>query len=149
MLQRLLGQVLFVPPNVAGWPGGKAWIDSTTLMYRLRLPLLLNDQDDFSIKPKDDDDLMMGRMDAKQVSNRQSPIGKNALQVAVDWQVYLVNFLNVPREKLLQEMSASLLQVKPSFSQEMIRSYADSQTKESFIRTATIRMMSTPEYQLC
>ena len=29
-----MGQVLFDPPNVAGWPGGTAWIDSTTLLER-------------------------------------------------------------------------------------------------------------------
>lgn len=31
-----LGQVLFAPPNVKGWPGGEAWIDSTTLLGRKR-----------------------------------------------------------------------------------------------------------------
>jgi uncharacterized protein (DUF1800 family) len=35
--QRALGQQLFIPPNVAGWPGGKAWIDNSTLMTRLSL----------------------------------------------------------------------------------------------------------------
>lgn len=29
-----LGQNLFAPPNVKGWPGGEAWIDSTTLLAR-------------------------------------------------------------------------------------------------------------------
>ena len=29
-----MGQVLFDPPNVAGWPGGTAWIDSTSLLER-------------------------------------------------------------------------------------------------------------------
>ena len=29
-----LGQRLFVPPNVKGWPGGEAWINSTTLLGR-------------------------------------------------------------------------------------------------------------------
>jgi uncharacterized protein (DUF1800 family) len=29
-----LGQNLFAPPNVKGWPGGKAWINSTTLLAR-------------------------------------------------------------------------------------------------------------------
>src|SRR5690606_7110499 len=28
--QKLLGQMLLYPPNVAGWPSGKAWIDSST-----------------------------------------------------------------------------------------------------------------------
>jgi uncharacterized protein (DUF1800 family) len=29
-----LGQNLFAPPNVKGWPGGQAWIDSSTLLAR-------------------------------------------------------------------------------------------------------------------
>ena len=30
--ERVLGQVLFQPPNVSGWPGGKNWINNSTLM---------------------------------------------------------------------------------------------------------------------
>src|SRR5712692_3855534 len=30
-----MGQVLFYPPNVAGWPGGASWINSSTLLNRL------------------------------------------------------------------------------------------------------------------
>jgi hypothetical protein len=29
-----LGQSLFAPPNVKGWPGGEAWINSATLLGR-------------------------------------------------------------------------------------------------------------------
>ena len=29
-----LGQNLFAPPNVKGWPGGETWINSTTLLAR-------------------------------------------------------------------------------------------------------------------
>ena len=31
---RRLGQDLFDPPNVKGWPGGKAWIDSASPLAR-------------------------------------------------------------------------------------------------------------------
>lgn len=34
VLLRNLGQDLFSPPNVKGWPGGEAWINSTTLLAR-------------------------------------------------------------------------------------------------------------------
>jgi uncharacterized protein (DUF1800 family) len=33
-LMRALGQDLLSPPNVKGWPGGEAWINSTTLLAR-------------------------------------------------------------------------------------------------------------------
>jgi hypothetical protein len=29
-----MGQLLYNPPNPAGWPGGSAWINSTTLLER-------------------------------------------------------------------------------------------------------------------
>jgi hypothetical protein len=32
-----LGQGLFRPPNVKGWPGGRAWINSSTLLDRANL----------------------------------------------------------------------------------------------------------------
>jgi len=30
----VLGQNPFAPPNVKGWPGGEAWINSSTLLGR-------------------------------------------------------------------------------------------------------------------
>src|SRR5207244_4223756 len=30
-----MGQSLFEPPNVAGWPGGAAWLNSATMFARL------------------------------------------------------------------------------------------------------------------
>ncbi|HEY0732994.1 MAG TPA: DUF1800 domain-containing protein, partial [Chitinophagaceae bacterium] len=70
VLQRVLGQLLFYPPNVAGWPGGKSWIDSSSLMMRLRIPKLINDVDEMNVSPKADDDTMMGDPNAPQM-NRQ------------------------------------------------------------------------------
>jgi len=32
-----MGQVLFYPPNVAGWPAGTSWINSSTLLTRINL----------------------------------------------------------------------------------------------------------------
>ncbi|MBI3134042.1 MAG: DUF1800 domain-containing protein [Bacteroidetes bacterium] len=40
-LQHFFGQVLFDPPNVAGWPGGRQWIDSSRLALRLRIGSLI------------------------------------------------------------------------------------------------------------
>jgi uncharacterized protein (DUF1800 family) len=35
--QQQLGQILFMPPNVAGWDWGKAWINTNTLLARYNL----------------------------------------------------------------------------------------------------------------
>src|SRR4030081_2024948 len=31
---RQMGEILFAPPNVKGWDGGKAWISTSTLLFR-------------------------------------------------------------------------------------------------------------------
>lgn len=38
MALRGLGQDLFYPPNVKGWPGGRAWITSNSLLLRYNIP---------------------------------------------------------------------------------------------------------------
>ncbi len=55
IIQRSLGQLLFYPPNVAGWPGGKSWINSSTLMLRLRLPSMLLNSGVIDMEAEDDD----------------------------------------------------------------------------------------------
>ena len=36
-----MGQALFMPPNVAGWPGGAAWINSSALLQRVNMAAAL------------------------------------------------------------------------------------------------------------
>jgi uncharacterized protein (DUF1800 family) len=41
-----MGQALYAPPSVAGWDGGTAWVNSTTMLSRTNLILgLLSDED--------------------------------------------------------------------------------------------------------
>jgi len=153
LLQRVLGQILFYPPNVAGWPGGKSWIDSSTLMMRMRLPQLISDQDEFNIRPKADDDQMMGRTDNGEpnVDKGGAMMGKagKPIKATIDWKNYLKNFESVPREQIVSSLSSFLLQTKPGFGGDVIKFYADNETREKFLKSATIQIMSTPEYQMC
>lgn len=153
LVQRVLGQVLFYPPNVAGWPGGKSWIDSSTLMMRMRLPQMLNDMDELTVKPKTDDDQMMGRTnDDKPVTFKGNKgMGRvgQAINAEISWEVYLKNFTSVSREQIIDVLNNSLLQIKPSYNPDVIKHYVDAGNRESYLKTATIQIMSTPEYQLC
>lgn len=153
LVQRVLGQVLFYPPNVAGWPGGKTWIDSSTLMMRMRLPQLFSDNDEFNVTPKTDDDQMMGRTnDGKpNVQKGKQMMGKAGKPIKADilWENYLKSFDGIAREQLLDALNTSLLQLKPAYSADLMKHYADAQSRESFLKTATIQIMSTPEYQMC
>jgi uncharacterized protein (DUF1800 family) len=153
LIQRSLGQLLFYPPNVAGWPGGKSWIDSSTLLMRMRIPQMLNEKDEFNIKPKDDDDQMMGRMENTGSEKNSGLKLRNKLnkplQVKIDWSLYTKIFESVPRELLLTKISGTLLQVKNRTKPELIKQFSDQSGRENFIKTATLQIMSTPEYQLC
>lgn len=154
LLQRVLGQLLFYPPNVAGWPGGKAWIDSSTLMMRMRIPQMLNDQDEMNVKPKDDDDTMMGRKnddndDPKAKGYKQMNRLNKPILVNIDWTKYINNFQPVQREKVMDSISRTLLLTRRTVSDELIKKYSNETSREEFIKSTTIQIMSTPEYQLC
>ena len=155
LLQRLLGQMLFYPPSVAGWPGGKAWIDSSTLMMRMRIPQMLNDKDELNIRPKDDDDVQMGRK-YDEVSNEEEKKMQikgakrgGAIIVDIDWEKYTRFFKTISKEELIYSMQTLLLQGKSEAGAELIKEYTDNSSRENFIRSATLQIMSTPEYQLC
>ena len=152
LMQRALGQILFYPPNVAGWAGGKTWIDSSTLMMRMRIPQMLNDKDEFNIKAKDDDDQMMGMQDDKDPKNKAMK-SLNRLNrpiiVDIDWEPYTKHYKDVGREKLQEAISQNLLQTKSLVSAELISRYADQTGRDNFIKTITMQIMSTPEYQMC
>ncbi|MGB3005011.1 MAG: DUF1800 domain-containing protein [Chitinophagaceae bacterium] len=153
LLQRVLGQLLFYPPNVAGWPGGKTWIDSSSLMMRMRIPRMINDTDEMNVRPKDDDDQMMGRPDTKEdpkaKAQRMTGGAGKPILANIDWSLFVKNFESTPRGALADAISKNLLQVKNGVSVDLIKQFSDQSGRENFIKTAAIQLMSIPEYQLC
>ncbi|HEX2627627.1 MAG TPA: DUF1800 domain-containing protein [Chitinophagaceae bacterium] len=161
LLQRILGQLLFYPPNVAGWPGGKAWIDSSSLMMRMRIPKLINDIDELNVTPKDDDDTMMGMKSnesgmpmVKKKPGGMQNVGYGGkkggvINANVDWEQYVKSYDKVAREKLVDSIATTLLQVRSTVANDLIKKYADETGRDAFVKTVTLQIMSTPEYQLC
>jgi uncharacterized protein (DUF1800 family) len=147
LFQRTLGQILFYPPNVAGWPGGKNWIDSSTLMIRLRIPQILTANEAINIKAKDDDDVMMGQMmEAK--AKKMNTIAKGG-SAEVEWGLVMKVYEKIPRENLLQKITDTILQTKNKINNSVLEKYINAQNRENYIKSATVNLMSTPEYQLC
>ncbi|UEG50486.1 DUF1800 domain-containing protein [Ferruginibacter lapsinanis] len=150
LFQRALGQILFYPPNVAGWPGGKSWIDSSTLMLRLRIPQIITANETINIRPKSDDDTMMGQMMEEKMKQRQNKeYASKGGTAIVDWEMVAKVFAKTPREQLLQKISDTVLQTKSRVSNEVLNKYLNNESRENFIKSAIINLMSTPEYQLC
>ncbi len=164
LMQRLLGQILFYPPNVAGWPGGKNWIDSSSLMMRLRIPQLIYAGDVFTQQPKDDDDQMMGMKERlnrlKQldenntipnVGRKNNKFQKPGQQIlaSINWTDYLKAFEPQPRNNLFVSIASLVLQTKNKLPENVLNGYIDAANRETYIKTTTIQLMRTPEYQLC
>ncbi len=146
LFQRALGQVLFYPPNVAGWPGGKSWIDSSSLMLRLRIPQILTANDAINIMPKGDDDVQMGMMEMAVKKMKDGVKGGTA---AIDWAAVNTIFEKIQREKLLENITETVLQTKSKVSNAVLEKYINTAGRENYIKSAVVNLMATPEYQLC
>ena len=70
----LLGQNIFAPPNVKGWPGGEAWINSATLLGRKQLiDRLFRNEDRMEVAMRNMDEMALRNGD-------QPPPGREARQ---------------------------------------------------------------------
>ena len=147
LFQRTLGQILFYPPNVAGWPGGKSWIDSSSLMLRLRIPQIITANEALEIKPKDDDDVMMGQMMSDNFKRKKDLLKQGTAKI--DWTIVNKIFEKVPRENLLQKIKDTVLQTKSQLSNTVLDKYLNTESRENYIKSVIVNVMSTPEYQLC
>ncbi|MBO9618956.1 MAG: DUF1800 domain-containing protein [Niabella sp.] len=159
-LQRILGQQLLYPPNVAGWPGGRSWIDSSTLMMRLRIPQLFNDKDLLNVNPKPNDDIMMGRKadGMANIPGAKPPVkkqpakpnpGAGLINAKIDWAQYVAKFEKTKREAIFPAISDYLFQVNAVNVDQVAAKYIDASDRDAYIRSVTIQLMSTPEYQMC
>ena len=149
MYQKILGQILFYPPNVAGWPGGQSWIDSSTLMVRMQIPQVFGRNEILMVQPKTDDDVAMGQMQPKDVLVKQN---KNTAQLKgaaqIEWDKLLRSYEKVPRENLFAAIADSLLQTLAVPDKSSFEKYLDVDSRERYIKSAIIYLMSTPEYQM-
>lgn len=130
--QKLLGQMLLYPPNVSGWPNGKSWIDSSTLMLRLQIPQIWSGLRPLDYRPKDDDDLDMG------LKNNTNSLTKNFKNpnITIDWTRV---------EKIFNGKNVEdyLIQSSKSLDMNSVKNFSDNSVKMN-----VINLMSTPEYQL-
>ncbi|MBS1528035.1 MAG: DUF1800 domain-containing protein [Bacteroidetes bacterium] len=134
--QRALGQLLFYPPNVAGWPGGKNWIDSSSLMYRLKIPSLVLDGGliDFAGKADPEDEAFLAT-----ARSRQERINTK-VQAQADWDKFLAD---IPGKWSNAEIAGFMLEP------QMNRAVQTTIMRAPNIKTLAIEIVSTPEYQLC
>ena len=134
VFQKALGQTLFQPPNVAGWPGGRAWIDSSSLLYRLQLPAVLLRNAAFDVQLKqDENDLDPNQSRAARTFD--APV-KTTVQLAPLQRL----LAGTPAAQQPARLSEILLQtpIRPE-NLALVRGE---------LRDMTTALLSLPEYQL-
>ena len=67
----------------------------------------------------------------------------------INWPMLTKVFEKIPREKLAQEVSDTLIQSRSRTEMAVLEKHISKESREAFIRTAVVNLMSTPEYQLC
>lgn len=130
--QKLLGQMLLYPPNVSGWPNGKSWIDSSTLMLRLQVPQIWSGLRPLEYSPRQDDDIDMGMKSRETALNKAF---KNP-NITIDWDRVEKVFAGKNCEDYLIQKAGTL-------DMASVKNFSDKS-----IKMTVINLMSTPEYQL-
>ena len=146
-VQRILGQVLFMPPNVAGWPEGKRWIDSSSLVFRMDFGRKLIEVSDFTqrLKADDDTDPNMEHVKARMAAKK----GKlYELGAKINWDLVSHNFNATSDAQLFNTVSDALL--GPQSLNFTSAGYSFKETdKTARLKQLVVYVMSRPEFQLC
>lgn len=133
---RLMGQSLFQPPNVRGWVGGRAWINSSTLAVRRQLVQQL-------FTPIREDTLTA---DEQRVVAEARERGADRFTVSDAW-------LEARAQLGPEEWVETLLgdRAGETMRREWTRFLSDgnAETRNDRMRAALIALLQTPEYQLC
>jgi uncharacterized protein (DUF1800 family) len=130
-IQRQLGQILLNPPNVAGWPGGKNWIDNATLLTRLNLSSFIF-------------------ISSGLVNGDLSAMTKrfNAFKIKANTTKLYGHFSNYTKDEIVTKLSELLIPGKNSHASN-IEYGIRLRKKKDFFNIAMMRILSTPEYQTC
>lgn len=144
VIQRALGQVLFVPPNVAGWPAGRDWIDSGTIMARMRLPQALITASDFDLKTKEN---FAMNEDVMQVRGKKF---QQKIRAAINWKPLMREVKGKTNAAAIELLTSYLLVKAPRFVDDnWMKQFIHGNSHEEQVKSFATRLICTPEFQMC
>ena len=132
-LQEILGMQLFYPPNVAGWQGGKSFIDSSTIIWRMKIPgLLLSDAKPTGTKGVNPETEGMEENEHAEASN--------LLGAEINWEEVLSKLSDLDFDKLVK------LYLAKSPQENILQKVKESTALSK--KEMVLRLVSLPEYSL-
>lgn len=139
-LQHVLGQTLFSPPNVAGWKGGKSWIDSNALIQRLHMSKAILDAGTARLYRKPA---------FEEKDNPKKKEKEEKVKIKSDWSMLVSHFRQFPDNEITQEcMRFLFVAAVEHINPDEIDKLVDKSTKERRIITTLTTLMQFPEFQL-
>lgn len=142
--QKALGQTLFMPPNVAGWPGGRNWIDSSSLLLRLQLPAILFKNAEFAVRLKDDENDLTPQTTGQERTVRNT-VGAHLPLAPLQQLLGGTAAAEQPRQLADFLLQAPIRPENLALVQQLATKAA---TPEEQLRSTLISLLSLPEYQL-
>jgi len=138
---RQMGQVLYTPPNVRGWVGGRAWINSASLAARRTLvEFMFSPIDERKLNADEQLDMVAAHtngVDRFSVPDeRLQPLVALPPPAAV--QALETDYLPIPSEPAFSSGLAQFIAAGESPAENVRR-----------LRRAVITLLQSPEYQLC
>ncbi len=140
-VQKLLNQFLFQPPNVAGWPGGRHWIDNSTLMLRLKLPSIALNSGLIEWYDKGDMPEQVIAMAEKRFKETKSRLQKK-FKANPNWNYFWKNWSG---DKTAENLVDYFIQSKPSSQAKQLISKMSKGDPNDLV----VEILSLPEYQMC
>ena len=143
---RQMGQILFAPPNVKGWDGGKTWITTSTLLFRYNFANYLINGD--AMLPGNAPPRAQGKAIGFRRSAAAEPARREPINIA---KLAPIELREKPRE-LVEFVATRIFQTKPSekdatsFTKYLEARKPD--TSDATMRGLVHLMMSTPTFQL-
>ena len=140
---RQMGQVLFVPPNVRGWVGGRNWINSSTLAARRSLiNMLFTPLDEDNMNADEQMEIVAARTrGADHFTATLSRLeSTNALLSQPSLDSFVDSLLAVPPSPALREGVSQMLRPLDPASKAV-----DDRQRLRAIQS----LLQTPEYHLC
>jgi uncharacterized protein (DUF1800 family) len=143
LIQRALGQMLFDPPSVAGWPEGRNWIDSSSMLARLRIPeaLVYAAELDMEIK---------GSFAGNEEVAGDREGFKRRLDASIRWEGLSRHLARLSGPARVQEAASYLLQApQQRLSPDTLSRFVRGEDEPQEIKSLVLRLVCTPEFQLC
>lgn len=133
-LERLLRQVIFQPPNVAGLPGGRNWIDPNSLLLRMNLATYVLNNSTFEFEDKGVAEDTFEAIE-KKAKKRGKVFGEP------DWEHFDKEFSGYNVKEITTLFISGELNTANCI--ELLKD------KRVTLREGCLLLMSMPEYQLC